>query len=431
MALNGLIIAAPSSGAGKTMITLGLLRALRGRGVEVSSAKSGPDYIDPAFHKAASGCDCVNLDAWAMQPAQLRALAHGQHGDLLLVEGAMGLFDAAPEAGNPFGKGSVADLAAVLDLPVVLVVDAARQGQTAAAVVAGLAGFRDDVQVSAVLLNNIGSLRHSKLISQAIEAIGLPVIGSIPRTEFLHRPSRHLGLVQAIEDPGLEAFINQAAGIVSANTDLDRLADLARPVTAAPPVAVLPPLGQRIAIARDHAFAFAYPHLLDGWRCAGAELSFFSPLNDTAPDTDADSVYLPGGYPELHAGQLAQNEIFRTGVKTAAAAGKQIYAECGGYMTLGDSLTDSNGNSHRMLGLLPVSTSFAKRKMTLGYRNLTALTGPWAGRQFKAHEFHYATISARQDQNRLFSSTNSMGENLGEIGHCLNNVSGSFAHLIA
>ncbi|MEO1918898.1 MAG: cobyrinate a,c-diamide synthase, partial [Paracoccaceae bacterium] len=413
--MKGFVIAAPHSGAGKTMITLGLLRAFRNCGVAVTSAKSGPDYIDPQFHQAASGTPCVNLDAWAMPPDRLQGLAAAQDGDLLVVEGAMGLFDGAP-SDDPMGRGSVADVAEALNLPVVLVLDAARQSQTAAAVVHGLASLRPSVKIAGVILNQIGSPRHGAMISRAIKALNIPVLGVVPRTEAMKVPSRHLGLVQAEEHTDLEAFIGAAAGLMLANVNLDRLLDLSTTIDRATRVAGLPPLGARISAARDTAFAFSYPHLLDDWRLAGAEVSFFSPLNDEGPAVDADAIFLPGGYPELYAGRLAQNSGFVTVMTAAKDRGALIYGECGGYMALGESLTDSDGAEHRMLGFLPVRTSFAARKLHLGYRGLTPICDlPWAG-PLNGHEFHYASVIEESSEGRLFGAQDSLGENLGGVG---------------
>jgi cobyrinic acid a,c-diamide synthase len=425
MALKGLIIAAPGSGAGKTVVTLGLLRALKRQGVDICSAKSGPDYIDPAFHAAATGKPCINLDAWAMPPEALRAMAHRQPSGMLLIEGAMGLFDAAPVAGDPMGKGSVADLAEVLGLPVVLVVDVARQAQSVAAVVAGLASFRKGVRVAGVILNRVGSDKHRMMIERAIS--GIPVLGAVPRDARMLRESRHLGLVQAGEDTALEGFIEGAADVVVAGVELEALKALESPLPAAGPLPRVAPLGQRIAVARDEAFAFAYPHMLEGWRALGAEVSFFSPLLNEAPKGDADAVFLPGGYPELHAGKLAAAARFRAAMRASKAL---IYGECGGYMALGEGLVDADNVHHEMLGLLPVSTSFASRKLHLGYRMLTALNGPFQGHTLPAHEFHYAQITSGAPQN-LFAPQDTMGQTLEIIGHQKGKVSGSFGHVIS
>lgn len=396
----------------------------------MTSAKSGPDYIDPQFHTAASGAACVNLDAWAMPLAQLRGLASGQDGELLVVEGAMGLFDGAPDAGDLMGRGSVADLAEALDLPVVLVLDAAKQSQTAAAVVHGLASLRPSVKIAGVILNQIGSPRHGEIIRSAIGAIGIPVLGAVPRSPNLQAPSRHLGLVQAQEHDDLEGFIEAAASLLETNVDLEALHALAAPIGTATRAAGLPPIGSKIAVARDAAFAFSYPHMLEDWRLAGAELSFFSPLNDEGPVADADAVFLPGGYPELYAGRLAQNDGFAAAMLAAKNRGALIYGECGGYMTLGESLTDAEGVAHRMLGFLPVSTSFTTRKLHLGYRRLAPMAGvPWSG-GLMGHEFHYASVIEESAEGRLFKAQNSMREELADMGHVRGNVCGSFAHVI-
>lgn len=423
---RGLLIAAPASGAGKTTVTLGLLRALRDRGARVAAAKSGPDYIDPAFHAAAAGRDCVNLDAWAMPPARLRALAAeaARGADLLLVEGAMGLFDGAPD-----GTGAAADLAAALGLPVLLVLDVARQGQSVAALAAGFARHRADVTVAGLLLNRTGSPRHAALLRAALAPLGLPVLGALPADPGLALPARHLGLVQAAEHPDLAGFLARAGAWVAGAADPAGLLDLARPLAPAGPAPALEPIGQRIALARDEAFAFAYPHLLADWRRAGAEILPFAPLADEGPDAAADAVFLPGGYPELHAGRLAAAERFRAGMAAAAARGALILGECGGYMVLGRGLEDAAGARHAMLGLLDLETSFAAPRRVLGYRRLAALPGaPVAGR-FRGHEFHYAR-ELRARGAPLFAVRDAAGAALPDAGLRAGRVAGSFAHVI-
>lgn len=426
--MKGLILSALNSGAGKTMVTLGLLRALRNREVDVVSAKSGPDYIDPQFHHAASGAECVNLDAWAMSVPDLRGVAAGQSGDLLLIEGAMGLFDGAPDPDNSMGRGSVADLAAILDLPVVLVLDVSKQSQTAAAVVRGLM-VQSEVRIAGVILNRVGSVRHGDMIKRAMEAAGIPVFGVIPRTKDLQTPSRHLGLVQASERNDIEPFIQKAAQIVGEGVLLDALQDIAAPVDSTNPPIGLRPLGHDIAVARDDAFAFSYPHVLNAWRRSGASVSFFSPLADEGPDPKADAVFLPGGYPELFARRLAAASEFSNGMHQAANRNAQIYGECGGYMTLGETLTDADGVVHKMLGLLPVHTSFAKPKLHLGYRHLKSINAPWP--DAKGHEFHYASVTKESPTNRLYQAKDAMNNDLGALGHTSGNTFGSFIHVIA
>ncbi len=420
--MPGLLIAAPASGSGKTTVTLGLLRALSRRGDAVRGAKSGPDYIDPRFHEAACGAECVNLDAWAMSSTRLRALAGGT--ETLVVEGAMGLFDGAP----PDGRGACADLARGLGLPVVLVVDAGRMAQSVAPLVAGFAGFDPTVRIGGVVLNRLGSPRHEGMLRRALERIGMPVLGALPREAGLAHPSRHLGLVQAGERPDLDAFLDHAADLVDRHLDLDALMALAGSASPLPSQAGprVPPPAQRIALARDAAFAFSYPHLLSDWRAQGAEIRVFSPLADDAVP-EADLVLLPGGYPELHTGKLAQAQVFMQSLINASQY-SDIYGECGGYMVLGESLTDAAGAMHRMSGLLKLSTSFAKRKLHLGYRKITASHGPFAG-AWAAHEFHYATTLSALG-TPLFEACDAEGTVLPPMGLREGRVCGSFAHLI-
>lgn len=424
---SGLVLAAPASGSGKTTLTLALLKAFRKAGIRVASAKAGPDYIDPAFHAAASGRPCVNLDPFAMRGDLVETLAarQAEDADLLLVEGVMGLYDGAAD-----GSGSTADLAARLGLPVVLVVDAGKQSQSVAALVRGFRDHRADIDLAGVILNRVGSPRHAEMLRSALAGIGMPVLGAVPREDGLDLPERHLGLVQAGEHGDLAAFLDHAAGRIAGSCDLDAIRALARPLARSGAAATLPPPGQRVAIARDIAFAFAYPHLLTGWQAQGAELSFFSPLADEAPDAQCDAVYLPGGYPELHAGRIAAAGSFRAGMHGAAARGALIYGECGGYMVLGDELTDAEGSRHPMLGLLPLETSFATRRRQLGYRRLFAFAGaPWQG-QLTGHEFHYATIVQEGQAERLFQARDALGALVGDVGLRVGRVSGSFIHLI-
>lgn len=439
-ATPGLIIAAPASGSGKTLVTLGLLRALRNRGVRVSGAKTGPDYIDPAFHTAATGRVASNLDPWAMRPETLAHLIAraGYESDLILAEGVMGLFDGANLPGRP-DAGSTADLAALTGWPVVLVIDAAKQAASAAALVSGFARHRSDVTVTGVIFNRTGSANHAQVLhdAMALSCPDIAVLSCLQSIPGLVLPERHLGLVQAGEHRALEHFIEAAGTTLSTAVDLDRLVAMARPGRPAPArketPQQIPVLGQRIAVARDAAFAFAYPSVLACWRAAGAEVTFFSPLADEAPDKRSDAIYLPGGYPELHAAQLSTAQNFKHAVQAAAARKTPIYGECGGYMALGRGLIDAAGKCHEMTGLLPVETSFADRKLHLGYRAIETVSptalGP-AGHHFRGHEFHYASITFEDNATPLFRARNARGEDLGACGMTLGSVSGSFVHLI-
>jgi cobyrinic acid a,c-diamide synthase len=436
--LKGVVIAAPASGSGKTLITLGLLRHLAAGGRRVVSAKVGPDYIDPAFHAAASGRPCRNLDGWAMRDATLAAQYEtlAKDADIVICEGVMGLFDGAAVAPGTTRRGATADIASTFGWPVVLVVDARAQAASAAAVVRGFAAHEPGVNVAGVIYNRVGGAAHADILksAQAAALPGIPVLGCVPRGAELALPSRHLGLVQALEHPDLEGFIDGAADMISEHVDIAVLLALAqdgRPPASGVDGVAIRPLGQRIAVARDAAFAFAYDHMLDGWRTAGAEVLAFSPLAGEVPAADADAIYLPGGYPELHAGALATRP-FLPALRDAAAAGAAIFGECGGYMVLGRALTDADGHAHAMAGLLGVETSFAARKLHLGYRQAVlerrAILGA-AGQRFRGHEFHYAAIVA-EDGEPLFRASDAAGRPLGPAGLKTERVSGSFIHLV-
>jgi cobyrinic acid a,c-diamide synthase len=430
---SGILIAAPRTGSGKTLVTLGLIAALSARGVAVAPAKTGPDYIDAAILTHTAGRPAINLDPWAMRPERLAALAEAAmaSADLLLVEGVMGLFDGAAD-----GSGSTGDLAAALGLPVVLVVDAERQGQSLAPLVAGFAGWRLGVRIGGVILNRVSTTRHERLLTAALKETGIPVLGALPKRERLGLPERHLGLVLPGEIAGFDAVVLAASAAVAEYIDLDAFLALAGAgasgaVRPALPrrTTTLPPLGQRIAIARDDAFAFLYEHWLRDWRATGAELSYFSPLEDEGPPANADAVFLPGGYPELHAARLAASLDFKAGLVAAAQRGALLYGECGGFMVLGRTLTDKDGITHDMAGLLPVATSIGNPKRTLGYRRLAhASPLPWPAR-LTGHEFHYSSghVSAAPP---LFAATDARGDALAPLGAQVGRVMGSYAHVI-
>jgi cobyrinic acid a,c-diamide synthase len=430
----GLVISAPASGVGKTTLTLALARAYRDRGLTVQCFKSGPDYIDPAFHAAATGRVSVNVDSWAMDRTAIEHLvSRGADADLVLAEGSMGLFDGVATRGVA-GTGATADIAEMLGWPVLLVIDPSGQAQTAAAITAGLRDFRTGVRLAGVVLNRVASPRHEDLVRRALANAGIAVFGALPRHAEISLPKRHLGLVQAEEQAEIGGVIGEAARFVGEHVDLDAVLQSASawsPQLATNGLNVTPP-GQRIALARDAAFSFVYPHMLEAWRVAGAEIVAFSPLADEGPDASADVCWLPGGYPELHAGRLAANTRFRSALR-AFAARKPVHGECGGYMVLGAALTDADGARHEMVGLLGLETSFAKRRMHLGYR-LAELAAPMPGHQagarLRGHEFHYSTIVAQPDMS-LAVVRDATGAVIAETGSRRGHATGTFFHLIA
>jgi cobyrinic acid a,c-diamide synthase len=431
----GLIVAAPRSSAGKTTVTIAILSALRRHGLAVQAAKVGPDYIDPAFHQAATGRQSFNLDSWAMTPELIDALVEraGTGADLLVIEGAMGLFDGIPAA--PRRGGATADLAARLRLPVLLVIDVSGQSQSAAASVRGFAAHDPEVAIGGIVLNRVGSERHRSLVADAIGALGIPILGAIPRDTGLALPERHLGLVQASEHGDLDERLAHLADMADTHLDLQAIRRLAAPprLSAGRAEAAIAPPGQRIALARDAAFTFVYPHVLDGWRDAGAEIATFSPLADEAPPEHCDSCWLPGGYPELHAGRLAAAMRFRKSLARFAST-RPVHGECGGYMVLGESLTDADGVSHRMAGLLSHATSFATPKLHLGYREARLLdSGPLgeAGTRLRGHEFHYAALMAEGCDQPLLELADGEGRRIGAGGGRRGHVTGTFFHAVA
>jgi cobyrinic acid a,c-diamide synthase len=457
----GIVIAAPRSGSGKTTVTLGLLRALARRGLRAVGAKCGPDYIDPAFHAAACGRASCNLDSWAMPSSLLRSLVEqvASSADIVVCEGVMGLFDGVPaKAGH---SGSTADIASISGWPIVLVHDVSGQSTTAAAIIKGCADYDPRICIGGVLLNRVGSDRHARLASAAIEALGIPVLGGLPRSDKANLPERHLGLVQAAETRGLDALLDVVADFVETHVDIERTLALAGVITSAPPVrtcapsqvqcdeptvdmaigsgtiepypAAIAPPGQRIGLARDEAFSFIYPHVVRGWLDAGAEILPFSPLADQPPRPDCDVCWLPGGYPELHAGRIAAASNFLNGLRRFSAT-RPVHGECGGYMVLGQSLIDASGHRHPMAGLLSIVTSFAQRKLQLGYRKVRlqarGVLGS-AGDRLKGHEFHYSTILEPGTDESFALVSDAYGGAPRPAGGRRGLVTGSFFHAIA
>ena len=428
----GLIVSAPASGTGKTTVMLGLLRALAEDGLTVQPFKSGPDYIDPAFHRAASGRASFNLDTWAMDGTLFNAIAaQAQGADICLGEGSMGLFDGVATRGRS-GFGSSAETAKAMGWPVILVLDVGGQAQSAAATALGFARYDPDLRIAGVILNRVASPRHERLTRLGMDRAGLPVLGALPRRGDLALPERHLGLIQAVEHPDLDRAIAGYASFLREHVDLAAIKGAALGAQPAAAATLPRPPAQRIALAQDAAFSFTYPHLLEGWRAAGAEILPFSPLADEAPDPAADLVWLPGGYPELHAGRLAAATRFLSGLR-AHAQTRPVHGECGGYMALGAALIDKDGQSHAMAGLLGLVTSYEKRKFHLGYRRAVlsrAMPGHAAGSALRGHEFHYSTILEQPDAP-LAHVTDADGNPVPETGSHRGHVTGTFFHLIA
>ena len=437
-----LLVAAPRSGAGKTTVAMGLIAALRRVGYKVQVLKCGPDYIDAAFLAAAAGAPCANVDTWAMAPDQVAAILRRAASacDLLIVEAAMGLFDGA--AGQDGRSGAAAEIAARFGIPVLLVVDVAGQAQSVGAVARGFADFDPDVDVAGIILNDVASNRHRRMAAEGLAATDVPLLGWVPRrTEFVLQ-SRHLGLVQAREVAALEATRTALARQLEETINLDHIVETARPPRedgGSVPAATtrsegqIDPPGQRIALARDDAFAFTYEHLATSWREKGAEIIPFSPLDNAPPPDRCDICWLPGGYPELHAGQLAAAGQFMRGIRRFAET-RRVHGECGGYMVLGETLEATDGQRHRMAGLLGHSTSFATRKLHMGYRRAVLLADCSLGRcgtVVRGHEFHYSTLSDPAGDEELLRLEDPDGNPLPGGGYRRGHVSGTYFHVLA
>ncbi len=370
-----------------------------------------------------------------MAPPLLDALAAASaaDADLVVAEGSMGLFDGVRAAENRTGAN--ADIAARYGWPVVLVIDVSGAAQSAAAVALGCRLYDPRVTIAGVILNKVASARHRRLVEAGMERAGLPVLGALMREAGLVLPERHLGLVQARETADLDARLDRLADLAEAGIDLDAILAAAGGTVPIATGALPRPPGQRVAVASDEAFSFLYPHLEAGWRAAGAEILPFSPLADAAPPKAADACWLPGGYPELHAGRIAGASRFLDGLR-AFAQTRPVHGECGGYMVLGQSLEEADGATHAMAGLLPVATSYRQRRLHLGYRLAGLCADGMLGRggsRLVGHEFHYASELSPppSEAEALARVSDAEGVDLGPAGHRRGLVGGSFFHLIA
>jgi cobyrinic acid a,c-diamide synthase len=437
LAIPRLVIAGTGSGVGKTTIVVGLIAALRRRGLAVAAFKCGPDYLDPTYHQRAAGRPSHNLDGWMMgQDAVLATFAAEAAGaDLAVIEGVMGLHDGASPVGR---EGSTAEIAAWLAAPVIAVVDASGMARTLAALVDGLAGFDREVRVAGAIANRVGSAGHTDLLRRAMSAV--PLVGGLVRAEGLGFPERHLGLRTAAAmgdaDAATDALIAAWADRVAAAIDLDALLAIARsaPPIAAPSTAstASAPRRCRIGLAWDDAFHFYYPDNLRRLEALGAELVRFSPVHDRALPA-VDGLYVGGGYPEVHAAALAANTAMREAIRALAQAGAPVYAECGGLMYLSDAIATTDGARHPMLGLVPGTAVMHGTLQALGYveveTDAATVLGP-AGLRFRGHQFRYSDLEgglpgAYRVRRRRAGDVITEGYGLTHGG---GNVLGSYVH---
>ena len=435
-----LLVAGTRSGVGKTLLTAGLIGALRRRGKVVQPFKCGPDYIDPGYHARAAGRPCFPLDSWMLEDGQVRdGFVRACAGaDIAVIEGVMGLFDGV---GFDSSDGSAAQIASLLGAPVLLVIDISGSARSAAAMALGFARFDPALPVAAVALNFAGSERHAWGCAGAIaEATGLKMAGWLPRDPALRVPERHLGLLTAEEGSGVDAVLAAAADAVAARFDLDALLSLAAQAPDLPAAALSAPMvaghaAPVLAVARDAAFCFYYPDNLDLLEAAGARIAFFSPVAGERLPAAAGGVYLGGGYPELHARALAANDGLWDDLRALYARGAPILAECGGFMVLTEALVDTGGIHHRMAGLVPGVARMTTRLASLGYRHATALQNTLladAGETLRGHEFHYS-VWEETEARPAASAWRLRGARVGSVetvaGHAERGLLASYLHV--
>lgn len=392
-----LVVAGERSGVGKTTVTLALLASLCRRRLKVQSFKVGPDYIDPMFHQHVTNRACRNLDPVLTSEAYVQQCfaRHIQDVDYALVEGVMGLFDGATGTDS---RASTAHVAQLLDLPILLVIDCSRLSRSVAAIAHGYRSFDPRVKLAGVVLNRVGSDRHLELLLDALKPLQLPILGVLRRQDNITIPDRHLGLVPTAELSSLDTLIDKLATLGDTCFDWENLLPFLKshctsaplhPCTSVPLHPILP-LPLKLAVARDRAFSFYYPDNLDILAALGAELVFWSPLNDSGLPEDVGGMYFGGGFPEVFAQQLAENHLALRAVKKVLQAGMPTYAECGGLMYLSEQIVDFNGQSWPMVGAIPTKSVMGSR-LTLGYRFCTALEDSLllrAGSVVWGHEFH-------------------------------------------
>ena len=417
------LIAAPSSGSGKTTLTLGLLRALRNRGLTVQPFKCGPDYLDTLHHGTAAGVPSLNLDTFMASEAHVAETyaRYAAPADVAVVEGVMGLFDGADRM-----RASSAAVAELLDLPVVLVVNAKAMAYSVAPLLFGFKNFYPGIRLVGAIFNFVNSASHYQFLRDACQDVGVEALGYLPHNPQVAIPSRHLGLSI---DAGIqyEAIIGQLADMLPQTVDLDRLLEITRGAAlasaAVPTPAVPASRPRRFAVARDAAFTFTYHQNLQVLAQLG-EVTYFSPLTDAALPPATDLLYLPGGYPELFAEGLSRNAAMRASVAAYCQRGGATYAECGGLMYLGQTLTDAQGQTFPMAGVLPCTTSLENSKLTLGYR-----TAQWNGMTLQGHEFHYSHLTELEEVLSGARVTNAKGVEVPAKVYRQHNTIASYLHL--
>ena len=428
------VIAATQSGSGKTTIVTGLLAALRAKGLNVQSYKIGPDYIDPGYHRLASGRYAHNLDTWLVPKEKIRDLMCKTAGDadVCIIEGVMGLYD-----GGKGGISSTAELAKLLDAPVLLVINAKSMGESAAALALGFKEYDPTVNIAGVSVSRLGAETHKEMIVEALKRLGIDTYGAIMRNEAMHMPERHLGLLPVEENAEDKRVVAEIGKHVAAEVDVDKVYELAK---TAPPIetddeaTAAPEKRVRIGVAHDEAFSFYYPASLAVLERLGAEIVTFSPLHDWAvPDVDA--LMFGGGFPEMFAEKLNANNIMMDDIKKAAANGMPIYAECGGFMYLMKQLINFRGNAYPMLGIVPGEVTMNRNLQTVGYVEATMMRDTILGKKgtvLHGHEFHFSSEcdpNPGDDYPRAYSFKKMRKQEPYLAGYAKDNILGSYLHI--
>ncbi|ORT99540.1 Cobyrinic acid A,C-diamide synthase [Anaerovibrio sp. JC8] len=428
------VIAATKSGSGKTTIVTGLLAALKQKGLKVQPYKVGPDYIDPGYHRLASGQPSHNLDSWLMPKETMKEVfaLSAARSELAVIEGVMGLYD-----GGSKGISSTAEIARLLEAPVVLVIDCKSMGASAAALALGFKMYDKDVKLAGVILNRLGSDNHERIIREALEQLDIPVLGAVRRNDELIMPERHLGLLP-VEENQEQEIIDRMGEAMASQIDVEAVINIGR---QAPPMQV--PEHQaddgdlsrvRIGIARDEAFSFYYPESIRILEEKGAEIVEFSPLNDSSLP-QVDGLIFGGGFPEMFAEQLSNNKELIADIREAAAKGMPVYAECGGFMFLSKAMEDFDGKVFPMCDILPCRVKMNKKLQMVGYVSAQLQGDSILGKQgtvIKGHEFHFSTEDedgGKTDAQRAFLFTRSRNGAQYLGGYSKGNVLGSYLHL--
>ena len=436
--MKKIVIAAPHSGSGKTTVTLGIMAALKRRGLRVAPFKVGPDFIDPGYHRLVTGTPSVNLDGWICEAGFIREsfVHHAQGADIAVIEGVMGLFDGIDGVSD---SGSTAQVAKLLGAPAVLVVDARSQARSAAALVHGFATFDPGIRVAGVIFNNVASANHELILREALAANApdLALLGCLPRDPALAIPSRHLGLLTAEENPLSEEFLGHLVQVIEQHLDLEALLrlDPSPPATASGVDDAVDRFGDadrvRIAVARDAAFCFVYQDNLRLLRESGAELCYFSPLKESSLPDGISGIYLPGGYPELFAQPLAENQAMKQALREAVEAEMPLYAECGGFIYLTRGVV-AHEVMHDFVGIFPVRTRMLPRRKALGYREVELLGESVIGGKgsiARGHEFHYSEMEEMPPEVERLYRVSRKGVTLGREGYRHKNCLASYVHL--